>query len=248
MTGTRGKKTDPEGNENFKPETPDTPDAHQQASKRDIRSTQSMVTELEDKITGLNQTLGNLTEKLGQADTKFSQHDLRLAYLEAKTKALHSENKRLKDRVDVLENEKRTTNLKIDGVKESDRENLSDIILRLSTAIGVRCQPSDIEFVYRIGKSRPADSRPRSILVHFKTQSVRDNIYYGRSKLRRDDEWKQVYVNDDVNESTRKKRDDLRAVATLCQVKNIAVKLHSDSIIINGRKYTEHQLDCSLQV
>ena len=246
MTGKRGKK--PEGPEVGSSDTEpnDGADNAQQASKKDIKRTQHLVGELEKKLQGLNDAIGNLTTKLGQTDCKFSQHDLRLAYLEAKTKSLQNENKQLKDRVDVLENERRSLNLKIDGIKEEDGKNLSDAILKLAAAIGVRCQPPDIDFVYRIGKGRAdggADVRPRPILVHFKSQAVRDNIFYGRSKLRRNDEWKSVYVNDDVNESTRRKREGLRAVSLLCQVKNIQYKLHTDSIVIKGRKYTEHQLD-----
>ena len=186
--------------------------------------------------------IGNLTGKLELTDTKFSQHELRIAYLKAKTKNLQNNNKRLKDRVDILENEKRVVNLKIDGIEEVDGKNLSDTVLKLAAAIGVRCQPPDINSVYRIGKVR-ADRRPRPLLVCFKTAAVRDNIYYRRSKLRKNDEWKSVYVNDDVNESTRKKREELRAVSLLCQVKNVDSRLHSDSIVINGRKYSEHELD-----
>ena len=114
--------------------------------------------------------------------------------------------------------------------------------MQLASAIGVRCQPLDIDLVYRIGKTRPGD-RPRPILVSFKTRAVRDNIFYGRTKLKGNDDWKSVYVNDDVNESTRKKREGLRAVALLCKVKNVEHRLHSDSVVINGRKYSEHQLD-----
>ena len=237
MMSTRGKKS--EGDISVAKEVGE---GNQQASKKEIKRTHYLVKSLEDKIAGLNGTLDKLSSKLYQADAKFSQHHLRLAYLEAKTKSLQVENKKLKDRVDILENEKRLTNIKQDGVRENDGENLSDIVLKVATAIGVRCQPPDINFVYRIGKARP-DKRPRPILVQFKQQVVRNNIYYGRSKLRSSDEWKTVYVNDDVNESTRKKREDLRAVSVLCQVKNINYKLHSDSIVINGRKYAEHQLD-----
>ena len=229
MTGTRGKRTGEPDPDKGSQSGNKSGDGHQQASKKDIRRTQHMVRDLEDRIGNLNDTLDNLGAKLVLTETKFSQHDLRLAYLEAKTKALQSENKKLRDRVDVLENEKRATNIKLDGVKESDRENLSDIVLKVAAAIGVRCQPPDIDFVYRIGKPRP-DGRPRPILVHFKSVAVRNNIYFGRSKLRGVDEWKFVYVNDDVNESTRKKREELRAVALLCQYKNINCKAHNDSI------------------
>ena len=239
MAGARGRKNEADGNgsdDNAPGE------GSQQASKKDVKRTLQVVKDLDGKITQLNATIENLTTKLDRTESKFSQHELRLAYLEAKTKSLQAENKNLRNRVDVLENDRRSCNLKIDGVKEEDRANLSDTVLKIATAIGVRCQPPDIDFVYRIGKARP-EGRPRPILVHFKSQAVRDNIYYGRSKLRRNDDWKQVYVNDDVNEATRKKREELRAVALLCQLKNVNHKLHADSIIINGRKFTEHQLD-----
>ena len=226
-----------------------TPDAHKQASKKDIRHTQQLVADLEDGIGDLNTTLGNLTGKLQHVDDKFSQHALRLAYLEAKSKKLSEENKRLRDRVDILENEKRVLNLKIDGVRENDDENLSDCILNIATAIGVRCQPTDIKAVFRIGRCQdrrqPAAVNPRArpILVKFKTEAVRDNIFFGRAKLRGSADWKAVYICDDVNESTHKKREDLRAVALLCKHKNVVHRLYSDAIVINDRKFTENQLD-----
>ena len=210
--------------------------------KHDIRKTQRMVSDLEDQIVELNGALQNVNTKLGSAEAKFSQHELRLAYLEAKTKALQNENKRLVDKVDQLENDKRGTNLKIDGIREEERENLSDIVLKLASVIGVRCQPPDIDLVYRIGKAKQGD-RPRPVLVCFKTKDVRNRIFFGRSKLRGNADWKYVYVNDDVNDSTRRKREGLRAVSLLCKVKNVDHRLHADSIVINGRRFSEHQLD-----
>ena len=242
MTGQRGKKPEVAVPGEASPDKSGRVDGTQTASKKEIKKTQQMVSDLEEKISDLNETLDNVNKKISTNETKFSQHELRLAYLEAKTSALLSENKRLSDRVDQLENEKRATNLKIDGVKEEDRENLSDVILKIAAAVGVRCQPPDIDLVYRIGKSRDG-YRVRPILVSFKTRAVRDNIFYGRAKLRGNDNWRNVFVNDDVNDSTRKKREGLRAISLLCKVKNIDHRLHADSIVISGRKYSEHQLN-----
>ena len=248
MTGARGRKADGSVGDNKNDDLTKTPDGLQQASKKEVKRTQQMVIDLEDKIENLNGTLDNLTEKLQRADDKFSQHALRLAYLEAKSKRLAEGNKKRREHVDILENEKRILNLKIDGVKEEENENLSDCILRIATAIGVRCQPVDIKAVYRIGRCQDrrqdaVNPRARPILVQFKTEAVRDNIFFGRTKLKGNVEWKAVYINDDVNESTRKKREELRAVALLCKHKNVNHRLYSDAIVINNRKYTEHQLD-----
>ena len=79
--------------------------------------------------------MDNLGTKLRDADAKFSQHDLRLAYLEAKSQQLTAENRRLRERVDILENEKSGLNLKVDGIKETEQENLADIVLKLATAV-----------------------------------------------------------------------------------------------------------------
>ena len=243
MTGARGKR----GEVGLGEEDPSkTPEASRQASKKDIRHTQQLVADLEDKIGSLNSTLGNLTEKLQCTDDKFSQHELRLAYLEAKSKRLVDENRRLRDRVDTLENEKRVLNLKIE---EDENENLSDCILNIATAIGVRCQPPDIKAVFRIGRRQDrrqptaVNARVHPIIVKFKTEAVRDNIFFGRAKLRGNADFKTVYICDDVNESTRKKREDLRAIALLCKHKNVNHRVYADAIVINNRKFTENQLD-----
>ena len=77
--------------------------------------------------------------------------------------------------------------------------------------IDIRCQLTDIDLVYRIGKQKPGD-RAHPILVSFKMKAVHDNIYFRRAKQRGKYDWRLVYVNVDVNESTRKKREGLKAV------------------------------------
>ena len=175
MAGARGRKNEGDGNVS---DDNTSGEGHQEASKTDVKKTLQVAKDLDGKITQLNDTIDNVTTKLDCMESKFSQHELRQAYLEAKTRSLQIENKNLRNRVDVLENDRRSCNLKIDGVIEEDRANLADIVLRIAAAIGVRCQPRDIDFVYCIGKAHP-EGRPRPILVHFKSQALRDNIYYG---------------------------------------------------------------------
>ena len=66
MLGTRGKRSEPETGDAEQNTTPSKNDDHNQASKKDIKRTQKLVTELDEKINGLNSTLENVTEQLAK--------------------------------------------------------------------------------------------------------------------------------------------------------------------------------------
>ena len=192
---------------------------------------------LQASIDDLKDTINKLTDSLKRVDSKFEAQDKQLDFLYIRTKQLENTNKYLLNRVEILENQKKITNLKLDGVKENDNEDLMALVLNLVTAMGSACKRQDIDRVYRLGRKAANNGRPRSIVVCFNTVQSRHEFYNKRAALKGKKDWFGVWINEDVLEVTRRKKDDMRSVAALCRDKNVNCRLHSDGIIIGGRKY-----------
>ena len=163
--------------------------------------------------------------------------------IENSCEALTDQNKKLKDRTNHLENMGKLRNIKVDGVKEQDGENLTEKILKLAEAMGTDSQANSIDSVYRLGKRHPKQTRPRTILVKFKTIQARHDFYNGRFNLKNKKEWARTWINDDVSDQMRRRREAMRSIAILCKDRQGDCKLRSDLIMIKGRKVWINELE-----
>lgn len=154
-------------------------------------------------------------------------------------------NRRLAAQLNNVENKLRICNIRIDGLREDDREDLKRIVLEMADTMGVRhLEIGDIASVYRAGKKMGPGrgnggnaQRIRTVLVTFTNSSKRNKFYFSRTKLRNSDVFKGVYVNDDVTQETRKQREDFRSVAALARADGVDVRMHSDGVILNDTKH-----------
>ena len=147
------------------------------------------------------------------------------------------------NKVEFLENQRKILNIKLDGIKEMANEDLTVTVLKLATDMGSTCARQDIDSVYRLGRNPLQNNRPRSVVIRFKSVSSRHEFYNKRSTLKGQKTWQGVWINEDVTEATRWKKDDMRSVAALCRGKKVDCKLHSDGIIIAGKKYRINELN-----
>lgn len=124
-----------------------------------------------------------------QYEEIFKNHTViseRVAYLEEENKSLQSSVKELRNQINMLEQQSRACNVEIQGVVESKSENLIALVKKLGDIIG--CPSEDkIRNCTRTAKINRLSTRPRSIVVQFSTQTIRDNflasaIKYNRSK------------------------------------------------------------------
>ena len=79
--------------------------------------------------------------------------------------------------------------------------------------------------------------RPRTIIIKFKSVQARHEFYNARFNLKNKKEWARVWINDDVSEETRRRREAMRAISILCRDKQVECKLRSDAIVIRGKKF-----------
>lgn len=141
--------------------------------------------------------------------------------------------------INTMENKLRLGNIRVDGKLEEDGEDLRRFIIDLAVGIGVKNMVAgDVINVYRIGaKQQNRPNRPRTIMVTFASNIIRNQFYYARTNLRGDDRLRRIYLNDDVTPLTKKHREEYRSVAELARKQGAEVRIHSDGLIIDGKKY-----------
>lgn len=202
-----------------------------------IGQVQGQVDETSEDIVQINSTI-----KLNKKEQEQNRREI--SVLKQQLKMAEESKGKLNTKVNELEDKSRILNIKVEGKKETDGENLIDFIQNMVAKMGITGMgPSDYE-VARIGKKisdkQPQvgrTHRPRTIMLIFNRLIVRNKFYYARTKLGKQPEFKGIYVNDDVSNVTMKHRDEFRAVAALARAKGDEVRVHGDGIIINKIKY-----------
>ena len=215
-------------------------DAMQQASKREVKLVLGRIEEMDANVNrnikSLTDTIRELTDKLMAAEQRYSTQNTKIVFLESRVKQLEIMKTTTLNRLDDIENLSRVNNLIIIGKPEVPNEDLREYITALAQSIGTTCEPEEIDAIYRLGRLSQSKNRIRPILIRFHSVQKRHDIYRRRFDLKGKTDWQQVWINDDVNESTRRKRNDMRSVSNLCREKQVDCKVHSDGLVIRGVK------------
>ena len=201
-----------------------------------------------DRLTGtttdfIRQTRDDLDTLAGMLEDGSRQQDASTrtcTILEHRMEEIEHENKQLKTMVNEIQNKTKENNLKIGGKKEEDGEDLKNYVLEIAGRIAPGgLDQAAIVSAYRLGKrpnphnnNQANAHKARTILVTFRSVQDRNQLYHARTKLRNFDQFKQVYLNDDINAATRKIREDYRAVAALVRCKDKEVGIHDYGLVI----------------
>lgn len=154
--------------------------------------------------------------------------------------ATRETNRRLEIQINGLYNHQKICNLRVDGLQEENNENLKKFVIDMAATMGQdTLTQNDIVSVYRLGKHKQqtAHTRPRTVLISFTTEKVRNSFFFARTTLKDKQQYKGVYVNDDVTQMTRRQRDDFRVIAAMARRDGIDVRVHTDGILLNGVKH-----------
>ncbi len=118
--------------------------------------------------------------------------------------------------LDVLEQTAKERNVVIFGIPETEADlSVKDELIHLSNnVLGLQnIKPADIEETYRLGKSN-ADSKPRKLLVKFRSKQKRNEFYNRRKKTPiSEDVNTNVYINEDLTLHRSKLFYDARRLA-----------------------------------
>lgn len=216
------------------------------------QTTEAFKLTTESFIQSASRELSALTERVNRADRQHETYGREMAAMNHKLACAEECNKVLQLQLNDLENKSRVCNLKIEGKKEEDNEDVVKYTSELTEFLTEGAiDKSAIISACRLGKKtytqpQPGQKnqpRPRPILLTFKSIQERNRVYYARTKLRNDDSFKHIYLNDDTTQLTRKFREDFRSVAALVRGNDKEVRIHDDGIVIEGRKYRHTDVD-----
>ena len=172
---------------------------------------------------------------------------------------LQAENKMLTDRVESLERRigeleraedsanqySRRNCLRVSGVKETEGENIDDVVIDLCKGIGVDIKLDEIDRTHRLGRkiehSDKSSKRPRDIIVKFATYRSRQKLFKARRSLRGHSKHKDVYINEELTRA----RSELYYNARMLVKARLVVKTWtSDGVIfVEDRHNRVHRCD-----
>ena len=169
----------------------------------------------------------------------WESHKRKLLIAEQQLRMANEYNRKLEAQINGIENQMKVCNLRIEGKREVEGEDMMEFLINLARQVGANnFAQSDVISAVRLGKRQGLQhNRPRTILVTLSNRQARNRLYFGRSKLHNSERFKGIFVNDDVTATTRRQRDEYRSVAAVARAQGAEIRIHDDGLIIDGTKY-----------
>ncbi len=148
--------------------------------------------------------LTNLKEEIEKRQESHKKQQRRIERLEHENWQKSTEIRKLKAKLDDVEQHSNANDVQIVGLPENStsEEDIEAIVTFGKQKLGVNMKASDIEHTYRLGK--PKDHKPRDIIVNFCKKSTREKFYQNRrASANQGDPTKNIYVNDHLTEHRR---------------------------------------------
>ncbi len=211
----------------------------------DLKSTVSLLVSGTEALNNLQQrsevdieVLQSTVESMEEIQDKTSTEVTK--QFEASNEALNS----IEDRIDDLEQENKSNNIRIFGMDEEDDEDLKTNVISLVTnRLQVHMEPEDIKDIGRMGKKR---DKVRDILIKFRSKTLRDKIYNKRKLLRRNERDNMIFINEDLTNQrsklffeARKLRRREKIFGTWTQAGNIMIKVKENDQPCAVKQYHE---------
>ena len=193
-----------------------------------------------------------------QNSLQFSQSDI--LDLQKKHELLEKENKSLHERILLLEkkdrdkdrrlndiaqqiaeldNSLRKHNILIEGVPQTQGENTLNIAMDVLTLICPNITPTNIDVVYRVGNPNVSN---RPILLNFTTRSLKEQVMSNKINLRGSQNMKNVWINEDFNQTIRKQKSEARNVVNLARRKGQTIQQKGTGVVLNGIYYPHKEM------
>ncbi|KOB65231.1 Zinc finger DNA binding protein [Operophtera brumata] len=203
------------------------------------------VNEIKDSISYLNAQYEGMKEELR---LKCDQ----MKNLKEENEALKTTVKDINNRLSVMEQHSRISNIEIQCIPEHKTENLVNVVAQIARITGSKLEERDIHKCTRIAKINPENKRPRSVVIKFSSPRVRDSFMAGViqfNKKNRNDklntshigivgEKKPVYVVDHLTPVMKKIHAAAREVARKLQYKFVWIK--NGRVFMRKSETSEH--------
>lgn len=139
--------------------------------------------------------LNDLKSGVEFLSSEYDRMKLELDASNDKIKSLTNENvsltgkvEELSNRLNLIEQHSRETNIEINGLPETKSENLMSVLKKLCSVTSVPIQDSDILSCSRVRKINDSNQRPRAVVIKLPTTRSRDEIIAGVVKFNKKNE------------------------------------------------------------
>ena len=141
------------------------------------------------------------------------------------------------ERLDSMEKRQKNHNMIIEGVKEKQNENLRLILDEMLEDMGVSFTVEWVDCIYRVRpKKQGTDRRP--IMINFPFLSYKHEIFQNIYKLKDNQKWRGVYLQDNLTLVEQSKKKETRAIYAYAKSKGVDVKMKGSQLVIDGDKYS----------
>ena len=133
---------------------------------------------------------------------------------------------------EMMERETRRSNLCIDGVVEREGLNLLKLVNDLFV---------DLEIDLRAENG--VNVKPRPVIVQFKDPNVKGRIFKNLRKLAGNNNWLNVFINDDLTPDQINKMKDMRAIHYYAKSLGRNTKLKGSNLYVGDKKYNLDEIN-----
>ena len=120
-------------------------------------------------------------------------------------------------------------------------ENLLNSLVLLLSRTGRTFTKDHFDIYYRVGNA--TQNKPRNIFIRLLRLGDRGFIIRNRYLIKQIQQYKIVWLNEDLTTLAPQERADLRSIFKAAKAKGLNVKLKPDVILLNGSKYTHSEID-----
>ena len=181
---------------------------------------------LEKRITNMEKDKEQVTRRVDNVEEKAERVKAGLEGMEREvTSGMEKAKEEVKKEVktEMKEQEERSENLVIYGLEERQEEDAKsrmeaekERVVEMAGRVGVEVVLEEVEIKFRAGKKQEG-ARPRPLVVKIRNEEKREKIRRNARLLSRSEEWKTVFVSEDLTwqqrEEARKQEKALREEA-----------------------------------
>ena len=183
------------------------------------------------------------SEKIEKNEEKIEVLSKKLVDSEIKRENQNDKYKELEEKIEQLEREKRRKTILIEGVKEIEVNKPENVIIDLFRDVGLERGLGDVDSFYRRGRFDETNPKPRPIVITFIRMSDKILLFRNLHKLKNNNDWKHIYVNDDLTELQLSEIRDLKALNALARSQGTNSFMKGNCLVIEGQKYNAFNMD-----
>ncbi len=196
--------------------------------------TNESIRDLKKDIDDLKTSVGFTQKECDDLKAKNQQLETKVSAAEMKISELNAESEVLKTKITKLEDYSRRENLRIYNVQENEDEECIELVGKVESMVRNEAEA--------LGEASSFSQRPRPIIIRFVSRQERDIMWRNRFKIKESEEFKNVFLDEDLSQTSARRRKALRNARRIAKEKGLASRITGDKIVINGIQYSYERL------